>query len=99
MIKHIVMWKLKPEAEGRTAAGNAAWMKEHLEALLGVVPELLECEVGIDIAGDGNYNACLVSVFNSLEDLAAYKVHPAHLEVSAYCNKVRESRVACDFEI
>lgn len=42
---------------GCTAAGNAAWMKEHLEALLGVVPELLECEVGIDIAGDGNYNA------------------------------------------
>ncbi len=93
------MWKLKPEAEGRTAAENAVWMKEHLEALTGVVPELLECEVSIDIAGHGNYNACLVSVFKSLEDLAAYKVHPAHQEVSAYCNKVRESRVACDFEI
>ncbi|MDE7126740.1 MAG: Dabb family protein, partial [Bacteroidales bacterium] len=45
MIKHIVMWKLKPEAEGRTAAENAQWMKEHLEGLLGVVPELLSCEV------------------------------------------------------
>ena len=78
------MWKLKPEAEGRTAQENALWMKEHLEGLMGVVPQLLECEVGINVA---------------LEDLAAYKVHPAHVEISAYCNKVRESRVACDFEV
>ncbi|MDE5955645.1 MAG: Dabb family protein [Bacteroidales bacterium] len=63
MIRHIVMWKLKPEAEGRTAAENAEWMKEHSE------------------------------------DLSAYKVHPAHKEISAYSKKVRESRVACDFEI
>ena len=98
MIRHIVMWKLKPEAEGRTAQENALWMKEHLEGLMGVVPQLLECEVGINVA-EGNYDACLVSTFNSLEDLAVYKVHPAHVEISAYCNKVRESRVACDFEV
>ena len=48
---------------------------------------------------EGNYDACLVSVFKSLDDLAAYKVHPEHVKISEYCNKVRESRVACDFEI
>ena len=98
MIRHIVMWKLKPEAEGRTAKENAQWMKEHLEGLLGVVPQLVECEVGINVA-EGNYDACLVSVFKSLDDLAAYKVHPEHVKISEYCNKVRESRVVCDFEI
>lgn len=98
MIKHIVMWKLKPEAEGRTAAENAQWMKTHLEALMGVVPQLLSCEVGINVAA-GNYDACLVSTFASLEDLAAYKIHPAHQAISSYCKLIREERVACDYEI
>lgn len=92
------MWKLKPEAEGLTAKENAQWMKEHLEGLMGVVPELLSCEVGINVV-DGNYDACLVSTFASLEDLAAYKVHPEHVKISLYCKKIRESRVACDWEI
>lgn len=98
MIKHIVMWKLKPEAEGRTAKENALWMKEHLEALLGVVPQLKSCEVGINVK-EGNYDACLVSTFDSLEDLAAYKVHPEHVKISSYCKLIRENRVACDFVI
>lgn len=98
MIKHIVMWKLKPEAEGHTAAENAQWMKEHLESLLGVVPQLKSCEVGINIA-EGNYDACLVSTFDSMEDLKAYKVHPEHVKISGYCKLVRESRVACDYVI
>lgn len=98
MIKHIVMWKLKPEAEGHTASENAHWIKEHLEALMGVVPQLLSCEVGINVI-DGNYDACLISTFASLDDLDAYKKHPAHVAISSYCKKVRESRVACDFVI
>lgn len=92
------MWKLKPEAEGRTAKENALWMKEHLEALLGVVPQLKSCEVGINVK-EGNYDACLISTFDSLEDLAAYKVHPEHVKISSYCKLVRENRVACDFVI
>ena len=98
MIKHIVMWKLKPEAEGHTALENAHWMKEHLEALMGVVPELKSCEVGINVK-EGNYDACLISTFDSLETLAAYKVHPEHVKISSYCKLVRENRVACDFKI
>lgn len=92
------MWKLKSEAEGRTAAENALWMKEHLESLMGIVPQLKTCEVGINIA-EGNYDACLVSTFDSMEDLAAYKVHPEHVKISSYCKKVRETRVACDYII
>ena len=99
MIKHIVMWKLKPEAEGLTASGNALWMKEHLEALYGIVPELKSCRVGINIGPGSNCEACLESTFDSLEDLERYKVHPEHVKVSSYCKLVRESRVACDFEI
>lgn len=98
MLKHIVMWQLKPEAEGHTAQENALWLKEHLEALMGTVPQLRSCEVGINVVED-NYDACLISTFDNLEDLEKYKKHPAHVEISAYCKKIRLSRVACDFEV
>ncbi|MBQ6939289.1 MAG: Dabb family protein, partial [Muribaculaceae bacterium] len=41
----------------------------------------------------------LISTFASIEDMEAYKKHPAHVAISTYCKKVRESRVACDFVI
>ena len=41
MIRHIVWWTLKPEAEGRTAAENPALMKQRAEALRGQIPGLL----------------------------------------------------------
>ena len=38
MVRHIVWWTLKPEAEGRTAAENAKLIKQRLEALMGQIP-------------------------------------------------------------
>ena len=40
MLKHIVMWKFKDFAEGKSKIENAQWMKEHLESLIGVIPEI-----------------------------------------------------------
>ncbi len=98
MLKHIVMWRLAESAEGRSKAENAQWMKERLESLVGVVPELLSVEVGINVCrSDMAYDAVLVSTFENEQALAAYKVHPAHKAVSDYCKKVRLSRVVCDY--
>ena len=100
MLKHIVMWRLADNAEGRTKAENARWMKEHLEALVGVVPQLLSAEVGINVCeSDMAYDAVLVSTFEDRRALESYKVHPAHKAVSDYCKKVRLSRVVCDYHI
>lgn len=99
MLKHIVMWKFKPGAEGRSCEENARWMKEHLEALIGVVPEIKSLEVGINTnQSEAAYDAVLISAFENKETLAAYKVNPLHQEISAYCKKVRESRVVVDYE-
>lgn len=98
MLKHIVMWKLKPEAEGKTKAENALWMKEHLEALVGVVPEACSLQVGVNVKeSEMAYDAVLISTFENEEALAAYKVNPRHVEISSYCKKIRESRVVVDF--
>lgn len=98
MLKHIVMWKLKEQAEGKNKAENARFMKENLEALLGIVPELRSVQVGINVKkSDMAYDAVLISEFENEEALAAYKVNPEHVKISSYCKKIRESRVVVDF--
>lgn len=93
MIKHIVMWKFKPGTEKEMNEFIAG-----LRSLYGVIPQIKAQEVGINLV-DGNYDAVLVSAFDSLEDLEAYKTDPRHVKVSALCKSIRESRVAVDYEV
>ena len=93
MIKHIVMWKFRPGTE----AEQEKFLKE-LQALQGVIPQLVRSEVARNVA-PGNYDAVLVSEFQSLEDLEAYKKDPRHQAVSALCKSIREDRTAVDYEV
>ena len=93
MIRHIVMWKFRP--------GTEAEQKQFLDglrSLQGVIPQLLKSEVAVNV-GEGNYDAALISDFDSLEDLARYKEDPRHRAVSALCQSIRESRAAVDYEL
>ena len=100
MLKHIVMWRFVEGAEGKSRKENAKWMKEHLEALVGVVPEIRSMEVGVNCyPGETAYDAVLISTFDDVNAMNRYKVHPAHVAVAEYCKKVRESRVDIDYEI
>ena len=58
-----------------------------LAALDGVIPQLKKCE------------AVLVSEFESMDDLNAYKVDPRHVAVSDICKSIRADRVAVDYEM
>lgn len=93
MIRHIVMWKFRPGTEEEQARFLTG-----LQSLDGVIPQLKRCEIGRNIA-PGNYDAVLVSEFDSLEDLEIYKQDPRHQAVSAICRAIREERAAVDFEI
>ncbi len=98
MIKHIVLWKLKPVAEGGGKAENAAIMKRELEALKGKIPQIRHIEVGANIIpSDAAYDVALYSEFANLDDLAAYAKHPDHLKVADFVARVRESRVVVDY--
>ena len=92
MIRHIVMWKFRP--------GTEAEQKQFLDGLRSlqdVIPQLLKSEVAVNV-GEGNYDAVLVSEFESLEALEAYKNDPRHKAVSALCKSIREDRVAVDYK-
>lgn len=99
MIKHIVMWKLKDNAEGKPKLENAKWIKKSLEGLLGIVKEIKSMEVGVNISkSDMAFDAVLISEFETLEDLEAYRSNPAHVKISQYIKKVKDDRVVVDFE-
>ena len=99
MLQHIVMWKLKENALGKSKSENAQIMKERLEGLLGVIPQLKEAHVGINInkTDSSAYDAVLISTFESFEDLEKYKIDPRHVEISTFCKQIRESRVVVDY--
>jgi hypothetical protein len=94
MIVHIVLFKLKDGSPESVAEAHRV-----LEGLRGKVPVLRGLEVGADVLRtERSYDLALTATFDSLEDLQAYQVHPAHQEVVAYIARVRESAVAVDYE-
>ena len=100
MIVHIVFWRLhERSANGRSKHENALEMKRRFEALVGVVPGLLKCSVGIDFAHTSDSSdVALYSEFASRDALDAYQPHPAHQEIVVFLKDVRTERRVVDYE-
>ena len=93
MIKHIVMWKFKE--------GTEAQQEEFFSGLLGLqgqIPELKYAEILKSAKKDAEYDACLISDFETLEDVQTYKVDPRHVKVSSLCKSIRTARASIDYE-
>jgi len=93
MVTHMVFWKLKEDYKEE----NALRIKEGLEALVGVIPGLLEMHVGLNLNG-GEYDLALCSRFASMLALHGYEAHPEHLRVRSFVKQMVVARVAVDFE-
>lgn len=100
MIKHVVFFKLAPFAEGNTKQENALYLKEKLEDLQQLIPELLKMEVFLNLpeVSEDNYDLMLMAEFENLSDLSIYANHPEHLKVASFLSKVRTGRAAIDYE-
>ena len=99
MFKHIVMWRFIEGANGKSKQEHALWAKENLEALVGVVPEIISLEVGVNVCVAGTaYDAVLVSAFEDAEAMERYKIHPAHAAVAACFKGITEGRAEADYE-
>jgi len=95
MIKHIVFFKLKDRSPESVATTVAV-----LRNMEGKIPELLSLEIGVDIIhSERSFDIALVSEVSSLENLQAYQVHPAHKEVIAHINEVKELSISVDYEV
>jgi hypothetical protein len=99
MLRHVVLFKMKPSEGGRTAEENLLDLRGRLEALPGTIPGILRYEVGVNM--NPTPHACdlaLYSEFDDLMGLAAYQKHPAHQEVVTFVNRVCRERHVVDWE-
>ena len=100
MIRHVVMWKFKDSAEGRTKIENMETVRERLYALRPLIPEIKKMEVGFDVMGtDASMDLLLLTEFETLDDLCYYADHPDHVSVAQFVRKVVQTRVVLDCEI
>lgn len=98
MVKHIVWWTFKAQAEGCSARENALKLQvmlnklqsldcvQHLEAIVDFLPSSTE---DVDIL--------LLSVHESEAALRDYAGHPDHVEVADFVRKVTTTRKAIDY--
>ena len=99
MIKHVVMWKFKPFAEGRTKEENLLLVKSMLEALPEKSDFLRSMQVNLNVnPKESMFDAVLLSEFDSLEDVLRYREHPEHKKISSYVALVRDARASVDYE-
>lgn len=93
MIRHIVLFKMKPEAANK--------MEELAQALRGL-PNKIDCieefEAGVDIVGTSNsFDVGLNSTFASRENLDTYRDHPEHVKVVAFIKEICSDTVKVDY--
>ena len=51
MLKHIVMWKFAPEAEGKTREENLDYVIGELKKLPAQIPQIRSMQIGKDVLG------------------------------------------------
>lgn len=92
MIRHIVLFKFKETAKGKTKAENLLEARERMLSMQDQIPEILEMTVSLAAPGSApsNYDYILDSRFRSLEDLEAYQKHPLHVAFGNFVKELRE---------
>ncbi len=100
MVKHIVMWKIKDGYGNMTKAEIMAKIVADLSDLKGIIPEIVDLEVGASMTGgDMHYDMGLIVTFKRLDDAIVYANHPAHVKVSNFISEVRTDRATADIEV
>lgn len=100
MIRHIVWWSMKMEAEGADAEENARQIVEKSGMLQGLTC-LSSLEVSCDILPGSTVPAkvVLTSTHENEKELQAYQDNPTHREFAAFVGKRAEKRYCIDFAL
>ena len=100
MVKHIILWQLKDGLSNEEKSEVLKGIKEGLEGLKGIVPEIIDLHVQTEKLESSNADVMLDSTFATEEDLKKYAVSPEHVKVAN--EKVRpftKTRTCMDFEV
>jgi len=96
MIRHIVFFRMNEGATDDDMAG----LSKDLENLISTTGGLMkEREVAFDVVhSENSYDMALNSVFENLEDLEKYRVHPEHVKVVEKIKRLCSSTAKIDYE-
>ena len=97
MVKHIILWKLRPDVAEPNAAKSEA--KSRLESLVGKIPGLISLTVQTNGLPTSTADMMLDSTFTDAAALDVYRDHPLHLEAAGFVSSVVAVRICLDFEI
>lgn len=99
MIQHIVLFKLKEFENEDQKAVVRNKIKQALLALKEKIEVLKYIQVGQNYELiSSSYDICLITHFETLNDLAIYRIHPEHLKVVELIRTTTSSRAVVDFE-
>lgn len=94
MIRHIVLFKIKPEYKEEIPS-----LIEGFYGMRGKIEGLVDLQAGADfLKSERSYDVGLICTFQDRASFDAYADHPVHAPVKARMHQVREGSVACDFE-
>jgi len=99
MIKHIVLFQLKPFENKEIKDAKLAEIKSGLLELKEKVSALKSIEVGLNVNPAEQFNIALTTTFDSMEDLEIYAKHPDHVAVGKIVREILEARSCVDYEI
>lgn len=97
MVKHIVTFKFKGTEEERREC--AIRFAEALRALPAQIDQLKSIEVGINENPAEMWDLVLTATAETMEDVAVYSAHPAHVAAVKIIAPYKESRACVDYTI
>ena len=97
MVKHIVMFKLKDTLSVEEKADVMNRFKEAIEALSAKIEVIRKVFVGLNINEAEQWDICLESEFDSLDDVKFYATHPDHVAAAGILKDAKLDRACVDY--
>lgn len=95
MVKHIVCFKLKGSVEERREVAER--FKRALMELPAQIDVLRSMEVGINENPAEDWDVVLAAVVPTMDDVAVYAKHPAHVAAALLLGAHKEARACVDY--
>ena len=98
MVKHIVLFRLKDSLTGDEKLDVMNRFKAAIEALPARIDVIRKVFVGLNINEAEQWDICLESEFDTLDDVKLYAAHPDHLAAAAILKDAKDGRACVDYE-
>ena len=98
MVKHIVMFKLKDTLSKEEKQVVMNDFKAAIEALPAQIDIIRKVFVGFNFNEAEEWDICLESEFDSLDDVKVYAAHPAHVAAAGILKDAKQDRACVDYE-